>query len=415
MLAAAAQRLHLTVDLFGRNELANHAAAGAYGFLLSAAPALLLAAYVISGAFRLSPDGAAALLSSLGTLGEAMDVEVLVAGFLSSPLTGFSGFLALANLLWTARVFALSLLRGIRVVWSESSRPNPMRNHALTAAIVVAALLFILAYVASARAALILGGAAPGIARSILYALSRAAPFLGLAALTYLAFRTLPSRRPSRRAALEGSVFAAAAFALASYAFGTLTDLSRYDLVYGVLGALVVALANVYFFFMFFFMGAQLAFAVDSFDSLVFSRYLRVKEDASSPSNPGSSLERKLFSAPGRLLSKYSVPLAAGDTLFKKGDESVEVFYVVSGKIEIELDGKRLGSIGPGGFFGEMAYLLSEARTAGARAETDAVVLALPPALFDQVLVADPATARRVVEALSSRLKQSNERFTASV
>jgi membrane protein len=413
LAATAAQRLHLTVDLFRRNELANHAAAGAYGFLLSAAPALLLAAYFISNTLRLTPDGAAALLSSLGTLGDAMDVETLVQGFLSSPLSGFSGVLALANLLWTARVFALSLLRGLRVVYSESGHPNPLRNNLLTVAIEAAALLFILAYVASARAAhAVQGGTAPAILKGVFYALAKSVPHLGLAVLTYLAFRTLPSQRPSRRASFQGAFFAMLATAAVSYAFGALADLSRYDRVYGVLGALIVALANVYFFFMFFFMGAQMAFAVDSFDSLVFTRYLKVKADRTPEAGAGSGLERKLFSAPGRLLSKYSVALAEGDVLFRRGDQGKEVFYVISGKVEIVLGETRLASIGPGGFFGEMAYLLAEARTAEARAETNAVVLALPPELFNQVLVADPETARRVVEALSSRLKQTNERLT---
>jgi CRP-like cAMP-binding protein len=61
-----------------------------------------------------------------------------------------------------------------------------------------------------------------------------------------------------------------------------------------------------------------------------------------------------------------------------------------------------------------MAYLLSEARTATAKAEGAAVVLVLPPPLFDDVLKSDSDAARHVIGALSQRLKTTNESLKTS-
>jgi membrane protein len=239
-----------------------------------------------------------------------------------------------------------------------------------------------------------------------------ALPFVGLFILAYWAFRGLPEVKPKRKAAFEGALFCVAAYSLVSLIFRSIVNLSRYDLVYGVLGGLIVALANVYFFFTFFFLGAQLCFVVDSFDSLMFSRFRRFSAKGDIKKN---ELERKLFAAPERLLSKYSCSYAAGETLFAKGDTDSDIYFILSGEVVVFLDDprgqKKLAQIHSGSFLGEMAYLLSEPRTASARAESDTVVLKLPPRLFERVLDADPETARYVIGSLSRRLKKTNERI----
>lgn len=391
------QRALVTAGLFGRNELANHAAAGAYGFLLSSAPAVLLAAFVVARAFSTTPEGAARILDSIDILGSALDTREIARGFLSAPMAGLSGFIALANLVWTARVFALSIQRGVRVVFADPPGGSPVRQQLLTFAIEGAALLYLLVYALGVRffapVAGILG-------------------VLETAFVTYAAYRFLPLNKPGRKAAAEGAILCAIAFAVVSFAFRRVVNISRYDLVYGVLGGLIVALANVYFFFTFFFMGAQLAFVSDSFDSLVFSRLRRIRTSGGAGTSP---LERKLFSAPERLIAKYARTFAVGDTIFTRGDRGEEVYFVLDGQVAITLGGEadspELAVLSQGSIFGEMAYLLSEPRTAWARAKTEATVLGLPPALFDRLLKEDTDTARNIIDSLSSRLKGMNERW----
>ncbi len=411
------QRGMVTAELFSKNELANHAAAGAYGFLLSAAPAVLIAALILSKAFSSSPSGVSAFMSSLQVFGSVLDAEALASSFLSAPLTGISGLIAVTNLVWTARVFALALQRGIRVVFPSSKKTSPIRDNVITFAVEFAALAYAILYLFSAKLTAtfdLTEGKSAWIRLShpVLGFILASLPFLGLFFLTYWAFRGLPDAKPHRKAAFEGALFCVTAYSLVSLVFRSIVNISRYDLVYGVLGGLIVALANVYFFFTFFFLGAQLCFVVDSFDSLMFSRFRRFSTKGDPQKN---GLERKLFAAPERLLSKYSCSYAAGDTLFLKGETDRDIYFILSGEVAIFLDdpggGKKLAQIHSGSFLGEMAYLLSEPRTASARAEIDTVVLKLPPLLFERVLDADPETARYVIGSLSQRLKKTNERI----
>ena len=83
------QRLWITFELFNRNGLTNHAGACAYGFLLSAAPALLFLSFVVSHALSASPELVEALLEQLGHLFGIVGAKDIVDNFLSVADSGF--------------------------------------------------------------------------------------------------------------------------------------------------------------------------------------------------------------------------------------------------------------------------------------------------------------------------------------
>lgn len=408
----------MTFELFGKNELANHAAAGAYGFLLSAAPAFLLAALLLSWLLRSSPETAAELLSGLGEMGGVINIKSISDSYLSVEKAGLPGLLAGLNLLWTARLFALSIQRGLRVVFSGSEvRKNHIRNNLMPFGIELAAMIFALLFTLSSKVAMLviqaLGIAAmfPSLMH-ILEWVGTLLPVAGLGLLSYTAYRLIPIKAPGRKAALKGALLCVGAYWLTSFAFGTLVDTSRYNLVYGALGSLMLLLVNIYFFFLFFFLGSQLAFVMDSYDALLFSRFRRI---SAAEGFETSLLEKKLFSSPEAALKKYLCSFDKGDLIFRKGDKDNSIYFLVSGKTGIYLDDTNENGLEPiailesGSFIGEMAYLLGESRSANMRAESDVLALQLPTELFEGILRTDPATSRHVIESLSERLRRTNE------
>lgn len=81
-------------------------------------------------------------------------------------------------------------------------------------------------------------------------------------------------------------------------------------------------------------------------------------------------------------------PLEAGEVLFAEGDPGELVFVVEEGSIALTRrlvtgEEEEVATIGPGGYFGELAPLLHLPRSATARAEGDgAVVVGMDPASF---------------------------------
>ena len=92
----------ITVELFKKNGLANHAAAGAYGFLFSAAPALLIVALFISEVLKSTPETTAALIGQMGIISYAFDMRELFENFINLSKPGIAGFISVIGLLWAA-------------------------------------------------------------------------------------------------------------------------------------------------------------------------------------------------------------------------------------------------------------------------------------------------------------------------
>lgn len=105
----------------------------------------------------------------------------------------------------------------------------------------------------------------------------------------------------------------------------------------------------------------------------------------------------------------------AGEVLVRQGDTDREMYLVRSGRVEISRDiaGRRvvLGEIGPGDFFGEMALLESEPRSADAIALEDTTLLVIGPGMLLMRIRSDPTLAVEMLQRLSGRVRSLHTRL----
>ena len=420
------QHIFITLEFFLGNGLANHAAAGAYGFLLSAAPMLLLVSFFLIRAFRAAPESAVALLQSVPFLDAAFDYQWPALDFLIAAPPGLPAVVSLLGLLWAGRIFAVAIQRGLKVVFAGPKRRNPLKDNLVTLAIEFLLLALTLAAMLGSRTAMRLYDAAGFLPEAVLahfpagvfgHALFRLAA-LGL--VLYLAYRAIPANPPAKLPALWGSVFCVALYGLVAAALGMMLGQPRYNFIYGALGDLAVALVSVYFFFLCFLLGAQFAAVAGGFDTLFF---LRLREARSSPAGKSFDPWRGLFSRADGRLEKYRRTYQKGETVLSKGDDADGVYFLLEGEVEVLLppgEGpdeasapSSVGTLKPGSFIGEMGYLLSEERSATIVAKTDAAALELPHAMFGEIVGSDSGLDKAIIENLSRRIKKGNERIAA--
>ena len=72
----------------------------------------------------------------------------------------------------------------------------------------------------------------------------------------------------------------------------------------------------------------------------------------------------------------------AGKVLAKEGDLGREFFVVESGTAEVTKDGEHIADMGPGDFFGEIALIAEERRTATVTATSDMLIIVMSRAGF---------------------------------
>ncbi|WP_024507514.1 Crp/Fnr family transcriptional regulator [Bradyrhizobium sp. ARR65] len=104
-----------------------------------------------------------------------------------------------------------------------------------------------------------------------------------------------------------------------------------------------------------------------------------------------------------------------GDVIFEEGSTGRELFVVLDGQVEIAKirgDTKTvIVTLGKGEFFGEMAVIDGSARSASAVvAAPNTRVMRINHARFVYLVSQQPAFALMVMDALSKRLRASNDR-----
>jgi small-conductance mechanosensitive channel/CRP-like cAMP-binding protein len=109
---------------------------------------------------------------------------------------------------------------------------------------------------------------------------------------------------------------------------------------------------------------------------------------------------------------------ADGETIVHQGDDSTEMFVVDKGHVVVVRDrtaanGERseveLARLGPGSFFGEMALMTGERRTATVRAETACSMFVIDHAALRGVLESSPHLAEHISRVIAERQASSVE------
>jgi hypothetical protein len=87
------------------------------------------------------------------------------------------------------------------------------------------------------------------------------------------------------------------------------------------------------------------------------------------------------------------VDLPAGWVVFTQGDDGDGFYVVQSGRVDVEIDGAYVRTLGAGASFGEIALLRDVPRTATIRTRDEVRLLRLERAPFLATVTGDPASA----------------------
>ena len=99
---------------------------------------------------------------------------------------------------------------------------------------------------------------------------------------------------------------------------------------------------------------------------------------------------------------------AAGDMIFREGEEAEELFIITQGEVEIRLNGRVLEQLGENDLFGEMALVDSEPRSASAIAATAVDLVPITEKQFLHLVDEAPFFALKVMRVLARRLRTQN-------
>ena len=118
----------------------------------------------------------------------------------------------------------------------------------------------------------------------------------------------------------------------------------------------------------------------------------------------------------GLLGSMRCFELPRGHVLLEEGSAAACCWVVVRGAVEITVEGageeRKLGVLGPGSLFGEMALIDDDVRSARARLREKSILLRLDREELDRILDSGSETAFKFFEIVSERLVENLRRST---
>jgi CRP-like cAMP-binding protein len=121
-----------------------------------------------------------------------------------------------------------------------------------------------------------------------------------------------------------------------------------------------------------------------------------------------STCSRKDLQKLGR--SSDPVSAKAGKVLVEEGKPGHEFFLITDGTAEVRRNNRKVTSLGPGDYFGELSLLDRGPRSATVVAQTDMALIVLGQREFAGVLDEVPAMAHKLLAAMATRLREADAR-----
>jgi CRP-like cAMP-binding protein len=104
------------------------------------------------------------------------------------------------------------------------------------------------------------------------------------------------------------------------------------------------------------------------------------------------------------------IPIPEGQVLVKEGERGLEFFVIVSGRAAVSRTGRKVGELGPGDFFGELALLIDAERNATVTALSPMEAIVLSRREFEAALADAPRMTRKIMSGMAKRLAEYDSR-----
>ena len=119
-----------------------------------------------------------------------------------------------------------------------------------------------------------------------------------------------------------------------------------------------------------------------------------------------SAFNKKELALIARASDEVSVP--AGKELVQEGTPGHEFFLILSGEASVRRNGRKIVTLGPGQYFGELALLDRGPRTATVVSETPMELLVLGQREFAGVLDEVPHLAHKLLTIMAARVREAD-------
>ena len=408
------QSIFLTAKYFLQNRLLSFAGACAFSFLFSVIPLFMMVIMVLVRFLHASPNTVSAIISAIPALENYLNSDFVIQSVQSIRTVSSFEIIAGLFILWMARRFFASIFDSMQNIFHTQVQRKAFFNQILTfvteIVIVLVASAVFFAYISLQTIAsleflreipqfdFIYYGLLSG---RLIHFLPN---FLIFSVITVL-FRSASGTKPSLTLCMAISLLCTTSFWVFRILMHFFLNVSRYNLIYGVLGNVIVLFMDIFFFFVFFLIFAQFIYVVQFFDELLLGElYLLPDIDQVSL---GAGIKRAFFIRPDFLIAKNKsnvLSFSPGQIIFNKDDSDNFAYYIIKGSVKLipELEFPDVNVLlHRGNFFGETACILDQQRNVTAMAVISTRIIKIDSERFRFLIHQNPEAAKKILKQIS--------------
>lgn len=406
-----AQSIFLTIKYFVQNRLFSYASACSFDFLFSFIPIAMMIVTILVRILHASPDTVYSIFNKFPELSNYINPEAIINSIQNFKIiNSFEVILALF-VIWMARRFFASIFTSIQNIFFEQQKNRPIINQILTVVleliVVFSATLIVFVFISINTISTL-----PILTNFTLNSffikeitsgkLFTYLPNILIFVTITLLYKGSTGTKPTLLLCLSSGFLCTLSFWFFRTILHAFINIGRYNLIYGVLGRVIILFMDIYFFFIFFLFFAQFIFIYQFFDELLIGElYLLPKKEEV---NIKSILKRALFIKPDFLLAKdlNVIKIKSGQYIYKKDDTDNSVYYISKGILGISKETNKIFTVLRGDFFGEVDCILEKNRDSDAIAFTDCEIVKINKDTFLFLIQKNPEAAIKALYHIKS-------------
>ncbi len=361
-----------------------------------------------------SPKTISAIVSAMPELERYFNSDSVIQSLQSIKAVSSFEIVAVIFILWMARRFFASIFDSMQNIFHAQVKRKALFNQILTfvteLVIVLVASAIVFAYISLQTIAsmdffkqfpqlsFIYEGVLAGELIKIL-------PNILIFVATIVLYRFSSATKPSFWLCMMNSILCTVSFWAFRLIIHFFLNVSRYNLVYGVLGHVIILFMDIFFFFVLFLVFAQFLYVVQFFDELLLGElYLLPKIEQGGL---GASFKRAFFIRPDFLIAKNSSNVFSykpGESIFKSGDDDSSAYYIIKGSVKFidPLEQEEKPHLAHRGeFFGETSCILEKKRRTTAVALVTTRIIKIESESFRFLVHQNPEAAKKLLKQIS--------------
>ena len=386
----------------------NQAAAIALYAILSLIPLFILTLLLVSSLFSAEPLLQKQLLEGIREFIPSFSETLLTQLGQIHRKKDLLGWVGIISLIWFSAMIFNAIETAMNMIFRSTTRRNYFASKLMAIAMIplgwaVGTASVALSYVAAILAKQPIIGKNGMLFFPFLHsALVRyVLPYLVTVAFFTVLYKVIPTVKIRLKSALIGSATFAALMEIAKHFFAWyVANHTRYNVIFGSLEAVVILILWS------FYVALILLFCAELISSYRRRTLILIEKAMLKPRKDQSKIAKRMF----RKFGHYYGP---EEYIFREGDTSQSLFYILSGRVRMEKSAgevkKVLAEMGPGDYFGEMAALIQTPRTASARSIAESNIAVIDGSTLRSMLKESDEVSLFMLQEFANRIRHTNE------